>query len=338
MKPDAWNRMNHLGKCGVPFLFITGFEDPQPLLFRLEELDREAIIYALPGQAPTEGIPFNGPWLLKKYPQSFSSYRQGFDLIQQHIANGDTFLLNYTCATPVETNLSLREIFRHSRAKYKLLFKDRFVCFSPETFVQINSSGTIRTHPMKGTIDARMPDAANLILNDRKETAEHYTIVDLLRNDLSQVAKGVRVERFRYLDKIDSIEKPLLQVSSEIAGALPAGWPAHLGSIFKTLLPAGSVSGAPKKKTLEIIAHAENRPRGFYTGVFGIFDGQSVDSSVMIRFIEKTENGLVYQSGGGITCFSDPAAEYQEMIDKVYLPLPKHSTLNPEKKVLHVAD
>jgi para-aminobenzoate synthetase component I len=338
MQHDAWSRMNQLGKRGVPFLFIIDFECLQPQVFRLDELAGEGVSYSLPGQAATGGLPFSEPWFLEKYPQEFSNYCQGFDLIQRHIAKGDTFLLNYTCATPVETNLSLREIFRHSRAKYKLLFKDRFVCFSPETFVQIDGAGTIRTHPMKGTIDARLPAAGQLILNDRKETAEHHTIVDLLRNDLSRVAKGVRVERFRYLDKIDSIEKPLLQVSSEIAGNLPSGWPSQLGSIFKTLLPAGSISGAPKKKTMEIIARAEDRPRGFYTGVSGIFDGECVDSGVMIRFIEKTKNGLVYQSGGGITCFSDPAAEYQEMIDKVYLPLPKQPAPNPEKMVTHAAD
>jgi para-aminobenzoate synthetase component 1 len=88
---------------------------------------------------------------------------------------------------------------------------------------------------------------------------------------------------------------------------------------MQTLLPAGSISGAPKKRTLEIIREAEGEPRGYYTGVFGIFDGQNLDSAVMIRFIEQSEKGLLYRSGGGITNLSQPEAEYQEMLDKVYL-------------------
>jgi len=87
------------------------------------------------------------------------------------------------------------------------------------------------------------------------------------------------------------------------------------------LLPAGSVSGAPKKKTLEIIAENETDPRGYYTGVFGIFDGENVDSAVMIRYIEKSGDKLWYRSGCGITNQSECASEYKEMIDKVYVPI-----------------
>ena len=89
--------------------------------------------------------------------------------------------------------------------------------------------------------------------------------------------------------------------------------------MFK-LLPACSITGAPKVKTCEIIREAEKYERGFFTGVFGIFDGVKLESAVMIRFIENTSNGLVYKSGGGITCFSNAKKEYQEMIDKVYIP------------------
>jgi len=122
---------------------------------------------------------------------------------------------------------------------------------------------------MKGTIDATVPDAENVILNDPKETAEHYTIVDLIRNDLSIVAKNVRVKRFRYIDLIRTDTKNLLQVSSEICGDLENGYESALGDIIFSLLPAGSVSGAPKKKTTEIIAAAEGTKRGYYTGIAG---------------------------------------------------------------------
>ncbi len=174
---------------------------------------------------------------------------------------------------------------------------------------------------MKGTIDATMPDAENIILNDVKETAEHYTIVDLIRNDLSMVSQRVRVERFRYFDTIGTNEKRLLQVSSEICGEMEEGYLSAIGDIIFSLLPAGSVSGAPKKKTTEIIASAEGIPRGYYTGIAGLFDGRNLNSGVLIRFIEKRDNGYFYRSGGGITSFSEPLSEYNEMIDKIYVPV-----------------
>jgi len=99
------------------------------------------------------------------------------------------------------------------------------------------------------------------------------------------------------------------------------GYASSLGDIIFTLLPAGSVSGAPKKKTTEIIASAEGMTRGYYTGVAGIFDGRDLNSFVMIRFIEKRDDSYFYRSGGGITSFSDPLSEYNEMIDKIYVPV-----------------
>jgi para-aminobenzoate synthetase component 1 len=172
---------------------------------------------------------------------------------------------------------------------------------------------------MKGTIDAAIPDAERLILNDVKETAEHYTIVDLIRNDLSRVASEVRVERFRYIDKIFTNGKNLLQVSSVIKGQLPADYNQHLGEIIFSLLPAGSISGAPKKATIDLILKVEKDNRNYYTGIFGVFDGTNLDSAVMIRYIEQTSQGLVFRSGGGITTNSKAESEYQELIDKVYV-------------------
>jgi para-aminobenzoate synthetase component 1 len=173
---------------------------------------------------------------------------------------------------------------------------------------------------MKGTISANIPDAENVILNDKKEFAEHTTIVDLIRNDISMVAEKVWVEKFRYISRIHTHEGDLLQVSSEICGKLPQNYAENIGTLLFKLLPAGSICGAPKPQTLAIIKEAERYQRGFYTGVFGIFDGQNLDSSVMIRFIEKQEDGsLIFKSGGGITVYSDVQSEYQEMIDKVYL-------------------
>jgi para-aminobenzoate synthetase component 1 len=207
-----------------------------------------------------------------------------------------------------------------SNSRNKIWFEGEFVCFSPEIFVTIND-GIIRSFPMKGTIDAAVPDAEKEILNDDKETAEHYTIVDLIRNDLNLVSRKVRVERFRYCDTIVTNEKKLLQVSSAVCGDLEKDYLSHIGDIIYALLPAGSVSGAPKRKTLDIITATEGRERGYYTGIFGVFDGHNLDSGVIIRYIEKNDAGYIYFSGGGITSFSDPLSEYKEMIDKIYVPI-----------------
>ena len=91
--------------------------------------------------------------------------------------------------------------------------------------------------------------------------------------------------------------------------------------MFFELLPAGSISGAPKQKTVEIIQEAESGPRGFYTGVFGYYDGKALDSGVMIRFIEKENDTFYYRSGGGITSKSDLESEYKELIQKIYVPI-----------------
>ena len=135
------------------------------------------------------------------------------------------------------------------------------------------------------------------------------------------VANNVQVTRFRYIEEIRTIHKNLLQVSSEISGDLPGDYNRHLGDLIVKLLPAGSVSGAPKQKTVEIIRMAEKETRGYYTGVVGIFDGNMLDSGVMIRFLQRDGEDLYYRSGGGITVQSTAESEYQEAIDKVYVPL-----------------
>jgi para-aminobenzoate synthetase component 1 len=217
----------------------------------------------------------------------------------------------------------LARLFEIVYAPYKLFYPGRFVVFSPEQFVSI-ADGYIRTFPMKGTIDASVPDAAMQLLDDIKEQEEHATVVDLLRNDLSMVARDVQVERYRYITEIRTGEQALLQCSSEISGILDEGYADHLGSIMQALLPAGSVTGAPKKKTVQLIKEIEPDPRGYFTGVFGVYDGMKLDSAVMIRMIEERKDGQYYRSGGGITYRSVAEQEYQEMIQKVYLPLEAH--------------
>lgn len=313
--------MNEYGRCKIPFLFIIDFEMKQPIVLKLEEIDPSILLFNINGKRNYDielkpGISI----LFKKHPVNFAEYNTIYEKIMREINNGNSYLLNLTFPTKINTNLSLKEIFYLSRAEYKLFYRDKFVVFSPESFVKIKDR-SISSYPMKGTIDASIKNAEQIILADPKETAEHNTIVDLIRNDLSMVAKNVCVEKFRYVEKIITSDKSLLQVSSKITGRLEDDFNSRLGEIIFNLLPAGSISGAPKKKTLEIIKENEIYSRGFYTGVFGYFDGSSLDSGVMIRFIEKTNEGLIYKSGGGITYMSNPEAEFQELIDKVYVPI-----------------
>ncbi|MBD3794288.1 MAG: aminodeoxychorismate synthase component I, partial [Campylobacterales bacterium] len=230
-----------------------------------------------------------------------------------------TYLINLTQPTPITSPYTLQEIYTMAHAPYKLRVKEQFVCFSPEAFITIKDN-TIHTYPMKGTIDASLPNAVEIILSDPKEFAEHTMIVDLLRNDLGIIARNISVEKFRYITTIDTGEKKLHQVSSHISGVLESNWKENIEELILALLPAGSISGTPKQKTLQIIQEVEGYDRDYFTGIFGHFDGKNLYSAVAIRFIEKIDGKLLYKSGGGITSDSQCQREYKEMIDKIYIP------------------
>jgi para-aminobenzoate synthetase component 1 len=315
-------QMNTLAQEARPFVFILDYAMQSPLVFPLDEIDSDQIRYDINGHTnhPESDVSVGGPVELYKNPVPFDTYKVAFDTVMEELHYGNSFLSNLTFPTAIRINLTLSEVFAQSKAKYKLYVSDQFVLFSPETFVQI-SDARISAFPMKGTIDAGLSDARKRILEDPKEKAEHITIVDLLRNDLSQIASDVRVDRFRFIEEVRTHDKTLLQVSSEISGDLSANWKSRIGDLIFALLPAGSISGAPKRKTVEILARAESGARGYFTGVTGIFDGEKVDSGVMIRFIEKQGDQLYFRSGGGITTQSRAEDEYQEMIDKVYVPV-----------------
>jgi para-aminobenzoate synthetase component 1 len=311
---DAW------GAQRTPFLFLVDFELKKPKAFRLDEVP-SSILYVVNGITNAKETSIkNSRVRLNADVMPLMEFEKKFSGVVQHLALGDSYLTNLTIRTRVMPDRSLRDLFFRSKARYKLFLENEFLVFSPEIFVQIRD-GKIFSYPMKGTIDASLPGAQEKILADQKELAEHVTIVDLIRNDLSTVAERVRVSRFRYIDEITTHDKRLLQVSSEIVGELSPDYHSRLGTILINLLPAGSVSGAPKPKTMEIIRQAEGRDRGYYTGVFGIFDGKNFDSGVMIRYIEQEGEEFYYRSGGGITTQSEVTREYQEAIDKIYVPV-----------------
>ena len=307
-------KLNYYGSIKEPFLFIIDFEMKNFEVIALKNLSKD-IKYNINNDKITLH-----DFKLDKEIIDFKEYKKQFDKIQKNILNGNTYLLNLTSQNKITTDKSLKEIYNNANAKFKLLYKDKFVCFSPERFIEIKDN-KIFTYPMKGTIDAKIKDAKNRILKNEKELAEHTMVVDLLRNDLSIVSTNVKVDSFRYCEKIKAGEKELLQISSKISGDLDNTWHNKIGDILTSLMPAGSITGTPKKKTIELIKNTENFERNFFTGVFGIYDGITLDSAIMIRFIEKDcDDKLTYKSGGGITCDSDIASEYQEMIDKIYIP------------------
>jgi para-aminobenzoate synthetase component 1 len=311
--------MNKYGAEREPFIFIIDFDMKIPEIHKLNSVP-SGIKFITPLLSNVHpGQIYTKPAYLNKHPVPFSTYSAAFRNVQKNINLGNSYLLNLTFPTLIETEMTLEDIFNASVAKYKLLYYNSFVVFSPEIFVRIKE-GEIKSFPMKGTIDASIPDAESVILNDEKEEAEHNTIVDLIRNDLSKAADKVVVTRYRYIDRIRTGKGELLQVSSEISGRLKNGYENNLGDLIAGLLPAGSVTGAPKNETIRIIKESENIIRGWYTGIFGVYDGISLDSAVMIRFIEKDSGKLYFRSGGGITYLSDPVKEYEELISKVYVP------------------
>ncbi|WP_179470477.1 aminodeoxychorismate synthase component I [Chryseobacterium sp. H1D6B] len=313
--------MDELSGQGTPFFFLIDFMLDNVEIYQESEIENSGLLIDFQSYSNTKiKQELNKIIEWNSFPESLESFKTGFEEVQKNIRLGNSYLTNYTRKTRIETNLTLEEIFYHSKAKYKVFYKDFFVFFSPEIFVKI-IDGKILTYPMKGTIDASLENAEEILKNDKKEKAEHYTVVDLLRNDLSMVADDVKVDKFQHIDFIKTQQKDLYTMSSEISGNLKPEFDGKVGSIMKKLLPAGSILGAPKPKTLEIILNAEGHERGYYTGVCGWFDGKNLDSCVMIRFIEKENDTLYFKSGGGITHMSKLEDEYQEMKNKIYVPI-----------------
>ena len=371
MKQEIIDKINRLASQDEPFLFVINYQGDKAFIRLLSDINPEECLFDFEGRGNLshvwketlkEEIP-EVTWQIT--PPLYNDYERSFNIVKSNIMAGNSYLTNLTCRVPVSCNLPLEEIFHRAKGKYKLLLRRKrtqaedkahlkeepqnkahlkeekieenltpFVCFSPETFVRIKG-GRIYSYPMKGTLDASLPNAEKLLMEDQKEAAEHATIVDLIRNDLSRVAEDVRVDKYRYIDVLHTNKGDILQTSSEISGRLPEDYPHHLGEILDAQFPAGSITGAPKDKTMQIIQEAEGYNRGFYTGIMGIYDQGELNSAVMIRFIEeevfpsKTENRMNYEAirklyfkaGGGITSKSDCRKEYEEVIQKIYLPI-----------------
>lgn len=315
--------INRLGKGDEPFLFVVSYDQKKSYVSRLSDISADDVLYSFPSFSNDGGLCADVKrggveWNIQ--PEVYDVYKRKFDIVQRHLHLGNSFLTNLTCRIPVQTNLSLRDVYLRSKALYKIWIKSHLVCFSPEIFVMINN-GRISSFPMKGTIDATLPDAEKVLMTNRKEAAEHATIVDLIRNDISMVATDVVVSRYRFVDCLQTNKGEILQTSSEIAGTLADDYRLHMGNVLFSQLPAGSITGAPKVKTVDIIREAEDYDRGFYTGVMGICHNGNMESAVMIRYIEDEGRQLAFKAGGGITACSCCKDEYEEVIQKAYVPI-----------------
>ena len=321
---QAIQRMNTLAKEGKDFFFIINYRADSAYIEEFTNIDPRELLFSFPTLSNIPEAESYSSEAVEWHtePPTREDYEHRINLVKQREREGDSYLANLTCKIPIRTNLSLHDIFMRSKALYRCWMKEKFVCFSPEIFVRINREGLISSFPMKGTIDATRPEAEKELMENKKEAAEHATIVDLIRNDLSIIAEQVQVKRYRYIDHLTTNKGEILQTSSEITGQLPMDYRENVGTLLFHLLPAGSITGAPKPRTMEIIDEAEAYERDFYTGVMGCYSKGQLDSAVMIRFIDQDKNGqLHYKAGGGITAQSNNDDEYKEVIEKVYVPI-----------------
>ncbi len=325
LRREAIKRIDDLTRRGEDYFFITDFEGEYFLVYQVEEASLYGVYFDFGGITNYNNLLKRKcvPQFIDILPISYQLYNKAFYDVQKEINYGNTYLLNLTFPSQVflNDNCGLEDVFIVSKSPFKVWIDDEFVCFSPEPFIFIDNNNDIFTYPMKGTIDATLKNARDRLLNDKKEIAEHYTIVDLLRNDMAMIANDVRVSRFRFSEKIHTYKGAIWQTSSEITGVLKKKYFGKYGTLLSMMLPAGSISGAPKKKTVEIIKQVEKFSREFYTGIAGLYYNGKLTTAVMIRFIRKKGNDYFYYSGGGITTNSICENEYEEMIKKIYIPV-----------------
>jgi para-aminobenzoate synthetase component 1 len=264
-------------------------------------------------------LPSTDP-IIRKRPISLKKYNRKFAKVIKRQLEGDNYLLNLCVRTPITIADSSMNIYSRGSALYKYRVKNAMLCFSPESFIQIQGN-TIQTCPMKGTIKNERNTSLQELLDDRKEKAEHTAVTDLLRNDLNMVAAGVHVVKYRFPSYVKNRNCELIQTSTLIRGTLQENWREHFGLLLWKLLPAGSVTGVPKIMAKRLISEIEKEDRGYYTGIAGFFDGEIFDSCVSIRFITKDFLGWNYFSGGGIMVDSVAEKEYRELLDKIYVPV-----------------
>jgi para-aminobenzoate synthetase/4-amino-4-deoxychorismate lyase len=255
---------------------------------------------------------------------SEEQYSQKIRRIQEYLRAGDTYQVNFTSTVMAETNAGAAELFAALSAQQPVAYSAllhvngrHILSFSPELFFRI--AGTrITTRPMKGTmprgLDLAEDDAmAQRLRSDEKNRAEHVMIVDMLRNDLGRICDtgSIRVDPIFFIEKY----RTLFQMTSTITGMLRHG--TSYADIFGSIFPGGSITGAPKVRTMQIIRELEAHPRGIYCGAIGhIAPDGSATFNIAIRTLVLEHGRVTMGVGGGIVADSQPADEYQECLLK----------------------
>jgi len=278
------------------------------------------------GVAGGAGLSASSAELLLKPAESFEEYRGDINRIRDYIAAGDCYQVNHTFPLQGDFKGDLQELYHQIGAAQRAQFcayldTGRFTILSasPELFFSLKN-GVITTRPMKGTARRGRWAGEDLAAIEQlrgspKERGENLMIVDLLRNDLGIVAEvgSVTVESLFEVETYPTVH----QMTSTISAKLRSG--TSLTDIIQALFPCGSVTGAPKRRSMEIIAELENAPRGIYCGAIGcVAPGGEALFSVAIRtllFDEQT-NSLTMGVGSAVTWDSEALAEYSECLGK----------------------
>ena len=244
--------------------------------------------------------------------------------IKEHLAAGDTYQVNFTDRLAFDSPLSPAEVFAALSARQRVAYsaflnieRGPVISLSPELFFKTEGDCII-TRPMKGTIPRGRDRAdderiANLLRHDEKNRAEHVMIVDLLRNDLGRICRPgtVQVHHPFAVERYDTLH----QMTSTVAGCLNPG--ISFFDIFRGLFPSGSITGAPKHRTMQIIHELERKPRGVYTGAIGFMSPRrSSVFNVAIRTLVMQSGNITMGVGGGIVADSEPEDEYRECLLK----------------------
>lgn len=176
MKQNIIDCINHLANEKEPFLFVVNYAGSEAYIRKLSEIAIDECLYDFEGitnvkRQSLSSVTKHPTW--KVFEPNFEDYTKSFETVKSNILRGNCYLANLTCKVAVDCNLTLEDIFLRAKGKYKILLKDnnsnmQFVCFSPETFVRIKN-GMIFSYPMKGTIDASLPEAEQVLMSDKKK-------------------------------------------------------------------------------------------------------------------------------------------------------------------------
>ncbi|MCR8671956.1 anthranilate synthase component I family protein [Agrococcus sp. HG114] len=245
------------------------------------------------------------------------AYAAKVERCREHIRDGDSYVLCLTTAIEappldmVATHARLRAASPVHHGGFLRIGGVTVSSASPETFLHVED-GVATTRPIKGTRRRGADDDAALareLFESEKERAENVMIVDLCRNDLQRVSAPGSVEVTSLLE-VESYPTVHQLVSTVRSRLLPGLGPIDA---VRALFPAGSMTGAPKRRTVELLQALEGAPRGVYSGCFGVVAGTSCQLAMVIRSVVADEAGAHIGVGGGVTALSDPAFEVDEL-------------------------